>query len=530
MGTFAAKPRQKLSTRATRSNRVGAAASQRAHPLVHLQRSIGNKATLRSLQARADHVGVGSDNGPGATTQEAPGLTPTQTRLQTKRAGSSNSGEFAAPPLNREVLASPGKPLDKASRAFMEPRFGRDFSSVRVHADVEAAESARAVQAKAYTLGRDVVFAAGHYAPESREGRTLLAHELAHVVQQGFAPPQADGRSAIGPTHHSPSSVQRDKKGPTKMAVDFRDVFNEVKSRNPDLAEFITPQSLVGNAPPLVKGGPSKPGEEHVWSVSINRVPVGSSRADSDGETRQKVGKITRVTHKILITWVFPRFIDPDFLKQTKTEKEAFNLTITEPLFHELLHARLMMERSPDYVGQHTSVYQGYQNIIAAANSTGVAQERKVVRDQIAVMMLMNNTKPAFDVILKAQDSMLEFLVHEKYDAQTEYGAFGKTVTNAKIALAYSKVVGARVDIDVSHDSDAADRFWEQQVRKLEGFLVKFYDKIDQSQQQGQATQPSPGTQPSPAQPSPGQPSPGTLPSPGTQPPPASSPSPSPKK
>jgi hypothetical protein len=238
----------------------------------------------------------------------------------------------------------------------------------------------------------------------------------------------------------------------------------------------------------------------------INRVPVGSSRAESDGVVRQKVGKITRVTHKILITWVFPRFIDPEFTKQTKTEKEAYNLTITEPLFHELLHAQLIMEASPDYAGPHTSIFQGYQDIITAANSPIVAQERKVVRDQIALMILMNNTKPANDQIGKSQDSLTEFLVHEKYDAQTEYAAFGKTVTNAKIAMAYAKVVGARVDNDVSHDSDAADRFWQQQVTKLEGFILKFYDKIDQAQQPAQAPapQPSPGTQSSPpASPSP---------------------------
>jgi len=67
----------------------------------------------------------------------------------------------------------------------MEPRFGHDFSHVRVHADEQAAESARAVNALAYTVGRDIVFGRGRYAPGSTEGRRLLAHEMAHVVQQG---------------------------------------------------------------------------------------------------------------------------------------------------------------------------------------------------------------------------------------------------------------------------------------------------------------------------------------------------------
>jgi len=89
------------------------------------------------------------------------------------------------PPVVHEVLRSPGQPIDAATRAFFEPRFGHDFSHVRVHADAKAAESARAVNAVAYTVGRDVVFEAGQYAPRTSAGRQLLAHELTHVAQQG---------------------------------------------------------------------------------------------------------------------------------------------------------------------------------------------------------------------------------------------------------------------------------------------------------------------------------------------------------
>ena len=78
-----------------------------------------------------------------------------------------------------------GSPLDAATRAFFEPRLGVDFSHVRVLTDSRAAESARAVNAVAYTVGRDVVFGTSQYAPTSPDGRKLLAHELAHVVQQG---------------------------------------------------------------------------------------------------------------------------------------------------------------------------------------------------------------------------------------------------------------------------------------------------------------------------------------------------------
>ncbi len=96
----------------------------------------------------------------------------------------SSAGPAVAPPIVHDVLRSSGQPLDAWTRAEMEPRFGHSFADVRVHADGAAAESARAVGAHAYAVGRDVVFGAGRYAPGSADGRRLIAHELAHVVQQ----------------------------------------------------------------------------------------------------------------------------------------------------------------------------------------------------------------------------------------------------------------------------------------------------------------------------------------------------------
>jgi len=90
-----------------------------------------------------------------------------------------------APPVVHEVIGGAGSPLDSDARSFMEPRFGHDFGSVRVHTDARAAESARAVNARAYTVGSHVVFGAGEYDPSGSGGRHLLAHELTHVVQQG---------------------------------------------------------------------------------------------------------------------------------------------------------------------------------------------------------------------------------------------------------------------------------------------------------------------------------------------------------
>lgn len=109
--------------------------------------------------------------------------------LQTKRVQASNTGQIAAPLTVHEVLRSPGQPLDRATRAFMEPRFGYDFSRVRVHTGAAAEQSAQAVNATAYTVGYDMVFGAGQFAPASQVGRRLLAHELTHVTQQNVPGP-----------------------------------------------------------------------------------------------------------------------------------------------------------------------------------------------------------------------------------------------------------------------------------------------------------------------------------------------------
>jgi hypothetical protein len=103
-------------------------------------------------------------------------------QLQRKTAGS--VGHSEAPPIVHEVLSSPGTPLDSRTRGFFEQRFGYDFSRVRIFNDSAAANSARAVSAHAYTVGEKVVFDEGRYAPWTATGQRLLAHELAHVVQQ----------------------------------------------------------------------------------------------------------------------------------------------------------------------------------------------------------------------------------------------------------------------------------------------------------------------------------------------------------
>lgn len=98
-----------------------------------------------------------------------------------------------------EVARGGGEPLPHVVRAFFEPRFGRDFSDVRIHRDARAAATAQAVNARAYTIGSDVSFARSQYRPHTDVGRWLLAHELTHVVQQRGGTPQAHGSNRTTP-------------------------------------------------------------------------------------------------------------------------------------------------------------------------------------------------------------------------------------------------------------------------------------------------------------------------------------------
>jgi hypothetical protein len=225
-----------------------------------LQRTIGNRATLRLLARQTSRPAVsnpiiqrklvvGQDNDPleheadRAADQVmrmpdpelsiVPGRTQLsrkcaaceeedKKKLQMKPAELAEPAANEAPPIVHQVLSSRGHPLDAATRVFMEPRFGHDFSSVRVHQDSLAADSARAVRAQAYTVGSDVVFAAGRYASSSPDGQRLLAHELVHVVQQASTTPTQGSKKALqrAPDKHSGGGKKPDKKYPAYESAD----------------------------------------------------------------------------------------------------------------------------------------------------------------------------------------------------------------------------------------------------------------------------------------------------------------------
>ncbi len=135
-------------------------------------------------------------------------------RVSRHSAGASSPPHISDAPLAVDkVLRSAGEPLEASVRAFMEPRFGHDFGNVRVHSNRAAAKSAGEISARAYTVGNHIVFGAGEYAPASDAGRQLLAHELAHTIQQGASTPhpatESNGGRDSAPVAPQRSSVPR---------------------------------------------------------------------------------------------------------------------------------------------------------------------------------------------------------------------------------------------------------------------------------------------------------------------------------
>jgi peptidoglycan hydrolase-like protein with peptidoglycan-binding domain len=258
--TLAQEPKATQQTEPARSANPNLALfgqSRNTHPIPHLQRTIGGQAAQPLLQAKTGNCGISpasnaspefghkagrisacdssqSDiqtklevNAPGDTYEQEADSVANQVmsmpgpRLQrtctcagscskcqsqqsehehdlllTKRTQAGSGGSRVAPPVVHDVLSSTGQPLEAGARAFFEPRFGHDFSQVRVHTGTTATAAAQAVNARAFTVGKNIVFGAGGYQPQTPDGKRLLAHELAHTIQQGAATP-TDGRAQV---------------------------------------------------------------------------------------------------------------------------------------------------------------------------------------------------------------------------------------------------------------------------------------------------------------------------------------------
>lgn len=185
--------RQPTRTRRVDPRRLAAHTPQRGVSVPasvgHLQRTLGNRGMRHLLQSGAPQakltVGPGDDKHGHETGRVGDGVMRTADR---------RVGGLEPVPSRGE-----GQPLSASTRAYFEHRFAEDFSRVRVHSDQHAAQSARSVNALGYTAGSDIVFDTGRYAPDTADGKRLLAHELTHVVQQGATPAPTVVQRSCGP-------------------------------------------------------------------------------------------------------------------------------------------------------------------------------------------------------------------------------------------------------------------------------------------------------------------------------------------
>jgi len=181
-----------------------------------------------------------------------------------------------------ERLESGGQPLAQTERIFFEPRFGADFGAVRIHTDDRADHLARSVDARAFTVNRHIVFRAGEYRPWSHEGRSLLAHELTHTIQQGAASGGAKRRAdrtvskqVTGPEHDSAT------RGVLQRAVTNLAVGGAVAEATA-ADHFVAPR---GGGPVVVTATTSAAGQRVNWTGGTAR-PSNLERSVSAGAAR----------------------------------------------------------------------------------------------------------------------------------------------------------------------------------------------------------------------------------------------------
>jgi hypothetical protein len=190
-------------------------------------------------------------------------------RHSLQRSAAGRSVPTRVPSVVDEVLGSSGQSLDAATRSRMESRFARDFSRVRVHMDARAGASADAVAADAYTVGSQIVFAAGRYAPHTAGGRALLAHELTHVVQQeGLS--RANGPLTIDPSPSQEMEAARMASGDLPSAAPSIGRASQAGLQRAPCSRAGTTCATVSECESPDPGYPGSPATPTSWTMVVN--------------------------------------------------------------------------------------------------------------------------------------------------------------------------------------------------------------------------------------------------------------------
>ena len=374
--------------------------------------------------------------------------------LQRQAAGP--AAPATAPPIVHQVLDSPGQPLDPATRNFFEPRFGHDFSRVRVHTDDRAAESARAVNAAAYTVGSDIVFGPNQYRPSQGKGNQLVAHELTHVVQQetsmaspGSAPgslpiaPSDDGAEheaekvannlgSVSPSAHEPPAVRRaPPDAGTKQA--------QPTQTQPQPSPYSKALTQLQTLDPVMYGYLSK--------ATLNGASTAVRVQNATDNSTTPPTQIQITFNLIVKEAVLPANVDASFnggvpviggqgTSRTFTANMEMSISKTasaalaENLFHEGIHMLLFMDDLLPGGSPHGAALTNYKKIAAA--SPDFAPMSSQLATLLATKLKLTQAQGQ-----KQAGDLINDIIEEKYVRDQESAKFNAPFTNRALASTY---------------------------------------------------------------------------------------------
>ena len=464
------------------------------------------------------------------------GLSP----LQPKRVVSESGDEFEReadrvaeaitskdeiPPIVHEVLLSSGQPLDPNTCTFFEPRFGHDFSQVQVHPDPKAAESARAVNALAYTVGKDILSETGQFAPEAAGGRKLLSRNFVHAVQQGtkMAVPSED--SSFGPAH---AKTQYEAKLAARQVVRWSDVRTMQCGSYRPLLQRQTPSTGRGGGPKKLVLDLPKQQLKAIGNPAINAIvdalPPRLLNRQSAVIKRVNVDNIEHIFElAITIQPGSPSITATNSAEVTEKPSAKSGQTIKHPialeifqsisdpvmtLYHELIHVQLIIDRSLP-ADQQSETYGKFAQRLEMASDpalltvTGTTPKREAVFDRFRRLRAWYQTFvsgfqvwPALDG--PADEERYRTLINEYFANKEAQRAFKKPESNASLAKRYAQGVRAQFQIAaqgqglVSILSQARERAQNSSggdsdfdvADQLGTALAALFDALDQQLQQ----------------------------------------------
>jgi hypothetical protein len=365
--------------------------------------------------------------------------------------------------LIHEAQQAGARPLDAETRARMQARFHYDFSQVRVHTDERAASAASAVDAAAYTLGRDIVFGAGRYAPGSPAGDRLLAHELTHVIQQGgVAAPrgqvvmgdatdaterEAERHAAPGAAGPVPAPISRRAGGvalqrqpanppgqasgpaPGGAATVYQQALPKVKQLDARLFGFLSKAPLDGGPQEILRDvDPAQPAVSLVVRLNVHQAAL---RGGDDAQFNI-VGGTPPATPGA------PYVVDMEIAVSNGLSASSSSDALAQTLVHEGTHLQIAMDKialNPSSRSPHAATFGQFQaaaKALASYENLTIFINNYIEREKTRLQMKTDEATRQ-----KEARKIMDLIIEEKYVYLQDQARTGVGRSNARLALDY---------------------------------------------------------------------------------------------